>query len=380
MNGLTKIFKALLGLIALMCAIPIALGRLVWCKIRNWWKKSAKWFRWIMATSMALFSVGFVAVVGYALYVDNYGRYYYANNHLSKNVKVYMFKDDTYRVYDVCKGEYTTPKLNWISDAPQNDSLSVYAVTGKRGYININTGKIVINAEENEYSKAWVFSEGLAAVKRGDKIGFINAKNEVVIPFKYDYYNKERNYGFGYLFHNGFCVMTNAEGRLGLIDIKGNWKREAIYDDISEPKWRGCRLISRNGMYGVLDSMCKEIYPVEYNSIGIVQDGFVLSKVGAKWKEDDNGKMLQPFMFDETELLSHQESTNEYDYEYILSDYAKYKVDNCYGLMKRSTGKPITLAIYSDIEMFSKTSFKVQNAETSDWYLIDTNGTPIPKN
>ena len=48
--------------------------------------------------------------------------------------------------------------------------------------------------------------------------------------------------------------------------------------------------------------------------------------------------------------------------------------------MKRSTGKPITLAIYSDIEMFSKNSFKVQNAETSDWYLIDTNGTPIPKN
>jgi len=50
MNGLTKIFKALLGFVALVCAIPVALGRLVWRKIKNWWNKSAKWFRWIIAT------------------------------------------------------------------------------------------------------------------------------------------------------------------------------------------------------------------------------------------------------------------------------------------------------------------------------------------
>ncbi|MBE6310516.1 MAG: hypothetical protein E7080_05625 [Bacteroidales bacterium] len=47
--------------------------------------------------------------------------------------------------------------------------------------------------------------------------------------------------------------------------------------------------------------------------------------------------------------------------------------------MKRSTGKPITLAIYSDIEMFSDNLFKVQNEETLDWHLIDTNGNPITK-
>lgn len=378
MKELTKIFKALLGFVALVCAIPVALGRLVWRKIKNWWNKSAKWFRWIIATSMMLFSVGFVVLVGYALYVDNYGKYC-VNHNLTKNMKVYKFKDDTYRVYDVCKEEYTTPKLSWISEAPKDDSLAVYANKGKRGYINVNTGKICIDAETNYYSKAWVFSEGLAAVKKNNKIGFINTKNEVVIPFKYDYYNKERDFGFGYLFYNGYSVMTNADGKLGLIDTKGDWKIEAKYDDVSAPKWRGCRLISMNGKYGVLDSLCNELYPVEYNYIGIVQDGFVLSKDGEKWKVDEKGKTLQSFMFDETELLSNKIAADEYCSEYKLSDYAKYKVDNCYGLMKRSTGKPITLAIYSDIEMFSDNLFKVQNEETLDWHLIDTNGNPITK-
>lgn len=34
-----------------------------------------------------------------------------------------------------------------------------------------------------------MFSDGLAAVKKDGKIGFINKKNEIVIPFMYDYFN-----------------------------------------------------------------------------------------------------------------------------------------------------------------------------------------------
>ena len=42
--------------------------------------------------------------------------------------------------------------------------------------------------------------------------------------------------------------------------------------------------------------------------------------------------------------------------------------------MNRLTGKPLTPAIYSGIEMLSKDLFKVQEYYSYDWYLIDANG------
>ena len=80
-------------------------------------------------------------------------------------------------------GKYTTPRLDWVADAPERDTLTVFSRKGKRGFLNVNDGRIVIEAQ---YDKAWVFSEGLAAVVKDKKIGFVNARNEVVLPFRYD--------------------------------------------------------------------------------------------------------------------------------------------------------------------------------------------------
>ena len=50
-------------------------------------------------------------------------------------------------MYNTRTEEYTTERINWLSEAPENDSLAVYALPGKYGYINVNTGRIVIDAE-----------------------------------------------------------------------------------------------------------------------------------------------------------------------------------------------------------------------------------------
>ena len=47
--------------------------------------------------------------------------------------------------------------------------------------------------------------------------------------------------------------------------------------------------------------------------------------------------------------------------------------------MNRITGKPITLALYSDINMLSKDLFEVQDPESYDWYLVDTQGNVVSK-
>ena len=60
------------------------------------------------------------------------------------------------------------------------------ARAGYRGYWNYNTGKLEIPA--NHYVKAWIFSEGLAAVMEPDStLRFINPMGEVVIDKQFRY-------------------------------------------------------------------------------------------------------------------------------------------------------------------------------------------------
>ncbi len=379
MKRLTQIFQALLGVVALIFTAIIAFGRLAWRTIRAWWKNCSKWLRRSIATVLILIPVGFVALVACALYDDAYGRDYW-DRRVSDNVTLRSFSDNKWRVYNTNTEQYTTEKINWLSEATENDSLAVYALPGKRGYINVNTGRIVIEAEANNYCKAWMFSEGLAAVMKDGKIGFINAKNEVIIPFQFDYSDECRMYDFGYLFHNGYCIMTNTNGDLGLIDTTGKWIVEPAYDEIRAPHESGYRVIVDNGRYGVLDSVCNTVYPLEYDHIDIVKEGVVLNKNGKKRLVDFDGNVIRPFMFDGTYYLNYPIGYNESgDIEYVFADYAKYKVMNRYGIMNRITGKPITRALYLNINMLSKDLFEVQDPENYDWYLVDINGNIVKK-
>ena len=379
MKRLTQIFQALLGVVALIFTAIIAFGRLAWRTIRNWWKNRSKWLRRLIVAIFIIVPVGFVALVAYALYEDKYGRDYW-DRKLSDNITLHSFSDNKWRVYDKQMGEYTTDKINWLSEVPENDSLAVYALPNKRGYINVNTGRIVIDAEANDYRKAWVFSDGLAAVMKDGKIGFINANNEVVIPFQFDYSDECRMYDFGYLFHNGYCIMTNANGDLGLIDKSGKWVIEPSYDEIWAPHSSGYRVIVKDSKHGVLDSSCNVVYPAEYGYISIILDGFVLTKGGKQWQVDFEGNTVQPFMFDGTYYLKYPNGYDSCgDLTYEFADFVKYEVMNSYGIMNRITGEPITPAIYSDINMLSKNLFEVQKYDSYDWYLLDTKGNVVSK-
>ena len=379
MKHLKEIFQALLGVVALILATITAFGRLAWRTIRNWWKKRSKWLRRSIATILILIPVGFVALVAGTLYENAYGRDYW-DSRLSDSVTLRSFADNRMRVYNEHTKEYTTDRVNWVSDVSVNDSLAVYALPNKRGYINVNTGRIVIDAEANNYSKAWVFSDGLAAVMKDGKIGFINAKNEVVIPFQFDYSDECRMYDFGYLFHNGYCIMTNTDGDLGLIDKSGNWVIEPSYDEIWSPHKSGYRVIVKDNKHGVLNADCTVVYPAEYGYINILSDGFVLTKGGKQWQVDFEGNTVQPFMFDGTYYLKYPNGYDSCgDLTYEFADFVKYEVMNSYGIMNRITGEPITPAIYSDINMLSKNLFEVQEYDSYDWYLLDTKGNVVSK-
>ena len=124
-------------------------------------------------------------------------------------------------------GEVTAEKIkfDWTSSSP-NDSLGVFCTDKKRGYYNSYTGKIVIPAQ---YRRAWVFSEGLAAVQKNGMIGFINRKGEVAIPFRYPYHGNPLS---SFVFENGHCIVADTTGKCGVINRKGEWIIQPKYANI----------------------------------------------------------------------------------------------------------------------------------------------------
>ena len=112
MKTLSKIFQALLGVLALTFAGLVAGGRLVWRKIRNRWKRASKWVRRTIVVSFLLIAAAFAALVAYAIYDDAKGRWY-VDATLSKDVVVYYYADDTYRVYNTSTEKYKTPRISW---------------------------------------------------------------------------------------------------------------------------------------------------------------------------------------------------------------------------------------------------------------------------
>ncbi|MBE6306671.1 MAG: WG repeat-containing protein [Bacteroidales bacterium] len=373
MNVINRIFKLLLGVVTLISVALAAMVRLSWRKLSKWWKCRPKWLRLSLVSVFVIVVAGCIVKAGYSFYKDNYGRVYWDRD-LSERVEMHSFADGYWRLYNTDTEQYTTPKVDWVEDSDEDDGYTVYAQSGRRGYVDVSTGEIVIDAEANNYSKAWVFSEGLAGVIKDGKAGFINSRNEVVIPFEYDYCDKGL-FETSLLFHDGYCVMSNARGDWGLIDTRGYWVVEPMYDQVWIPCVNGYRVVVDDGKFGVLDSNLNVKYPVEYGFVSIDSDGFILVRDGVCWREDFEGNVVTPFMFDDATNLQYVSGCNDAgEYVYTISDFMCYEVLNSYGIMNRVTGEPVTRAIYDHIEMIAPTLFMVEDNDCSTYYLIDTEG------
>lgn len=85
----------------------------------------------------------------------------------------------------------------------------------KEGCID-KTGKTIIPFE---YDKIAGFRDGISAAVKNGKLGYINPKNEVLIPFQYDYTpDSELTY---HNFYEGKATVIK-NGKYGFIDIQGN--------------------------------------------------------------------------------------------------------------------------------------------------------------
>ena len=313
-------------------------------------------------------------------YEQTRGRNEWDDECLSENVVVEGFFDERVRVRNTKTGRYTTPKLRWVSGVPERDSLTVFCdQDGRRGFLNINDGKVVIPAQ---YDRAWQFSEGLGAVLgENGKVGFINRDNQVVIGFEIPY-----EQGLDYIFKDGSCTV-------------GRWDKAtdgyifAVYgkDGALIMPWGLKRVTNLNadGYRIIGDDQGEWLYDREFHRVSTEPAdrlSFATGKDGAegvyrirnhvKQLVDYSGNVIEPFVIDGTRPLKYlvKYSDEEADDYELVSDIAVYLVDSWEGLLDLRTGKPLTPPDYWVIDMVSKDLVSAQIGYGNEEVILDKRG------
>lgn len=97
-------------------------------------------------------------------------------------------------------------------------------------------------------------SEGLLAVKKDGKWGFVNEEGTVVVDCLYDPYESYTSYGetyeFVYTAVNGHIAVLK-DGKWGLLDTQGNTVIEASYDGISQVNPDGMFWLKEKGEWSL---------------------------------------------------------------------------------------------------------------------------------
>lgn len=244
---------------------------------------------------------------------------------LNDDLVAYRTEDGKVSIKNSTTGVVTIKdiKLDWTLRS-RNDSLAVFCSENKRGYYNMYTGEIAIPAQ---YRRAWVFSEGLAAVQKNGNIGFIDHKGNVIIGFLFPYHGNPLT---EFVFDDGHCVVANAEGKCGVIDRKGQWLIQPEYDTVNA--FREYAIVSKSGVS----------LQVSYD--GRVLNSFVLDSV-------------YELTFDEYERYENREGEIEYAEKAVQTGLYAYCVGGRYGLMDGNCHR-LTEPLYGSIRAVNRNMFR----------------------
>lgn len=310
------------------------------------------------------------------------------------------------------------------------DAVSAVVVNdGLRGYILSETGEVIL---EPQFLYAWLDNgeNGLAAcVNTEGKLGFVNLlTKETVIPFQYDF-NKEilcpnDQPLYDFVFCNGVCIVPDKDGNLGLINENGdlvlpieysdiiNWRdadapvivlesradeegtclytmcdrdfrvqESPAYDSLDMVMSYDCSIdenrlmgyiVSRDGLYGMLDSSWKPILPLKYDNIYALDsydnnavDGVVAIKDYVPQLYSYSGVLLNDF-YSENHYAYDEESDDYIEcpgfaplqepFAEQASGYIRYCLDGAYGVID-GTKRVVIPAKYEKVEYLGHGNF-----------------------
>lgn len=207
-----------------------------------------------------------------------------------------------------------------------------YDKTNRVGYID-KDGQLIIPfefdaivaGEGGESLEFNDFSEGLAAVSKNDKYGFIDTKGKVVIEPKYDWASS---------FSNGLAIVS-VEGLCGAIDTQGKtvipFEYQALadfHDGFATAARPPKDLENYESKYGLINKQNEVVIPFMYESMGNLSESLIAVKKDGKWGYVDTKnkaiipitlkyEMVNDFSDGLAAVFSYEENSDNLKYGYI---------------------------------------------------------------
>lgn len=172
---------------------------------------------------------------------------------ISENSRpVWVMKDGLYGCVDTLGNKVIDMKYrNEIYFSNNNTPAIVQSADNFKWGVIKSDGTVAVDFI---YDEVGSFENGLAAVLKDDKIGFINNKGLTVIPCKYEAEKFNGNYHIpsGYKF-NGYSAAVKLNGKYALINSNGILLTSFKYDSIKTYKGSDGYIVISNGLEIWLD-------------------------------------------------------------------------------------------------------------------------------
>ncbi|MCR9171112.1 MAG: WG repeat-containing protein [bacterium] len=222
-----------------------------------------------------------------------------------------------YGFIDEKGNEVIEPQYDWAGDFAEG--IAPVAKNGRYFFIDTEGNKV----DDKTYARLSGFRGDLCWVVKGNKGGFINRKNEVVIPLEYT------NHMFFFNRGSRFGVM-NKESEIG--ETRFQTEDGLFFLAKGEHKW------------GIVNDKNEVLTPFEYSTLSVPEDGYMeFEKRGKSGFGSYNNGVLKEIVPAEFSYIYHYPG-NDY-IEVGTGDYSNRKMG-----MYSTDGKELIPPKYEDVE------------------------------
>ena len=199
---------------------------------------------------------------------------------------------------------------HWVYTGKIDDNIPIVAELNenKAGYINTKNEWVI----PPTYQYAFAFQQGLARVKKGRNYMYINLKGEPVIQ---DFDNYVIQNFDNYVIEpsdNTYIVGVRKECKYMIYDLNGNLLD--TYDGFIN-NWSGNAIfgVKKGGKWGYIDGYGKVIVPFEYEEVNNFSEGLASVRKDGKWGYiNPKNEIVIPIEFTNKEVGSFKNGGAEY--------------------------------------------------------------------
>ena len=194
------------------------------------------------------------------------------------------------------QGELVIP-FDYTDAYSFKEGLAAVRQKGKYGFIDYS-GNVVIPFK---YNSVQPFSEGMARVSIKDKYGYINRTGEVMIPIE----SKKLSFDF----HEGLALGWGPQGGVGYFDKHGNVVIPYEYR-FGSSFHNGLAAVQKGDFWGVINKHNEVVIPFEYQSIGHPACGRILVEKYDKYGFlDESGNIVIELKYEYADDFDPEEDT-----------------------------------------------------------------------